>query len=309
MKKVNLGPRLIELNKVQKWTSLLLCILIFAVVAGLVLLVKINIWFLPVVFLLISGIQVHLSILLHEGAHYNLHPDKKVNEFISDLFAAAPLASLTKFYRALHLTHHRYTSCEELDPERSFFRSLGFTYQKMSKAQVFKMLAMDLCGYNVIRGAVWMNTFTKGLQQKKKLEQVNRMNGLAYLLFYGCWGVFFSYMDFLLGSLICWFLPLFTLSFCLIKLHSHGEHYFPTTDNEFERTFTREYNVITNFFIYPLNSGLHLEHHLYPTVPWYNQRKLKTALMQDPTYKIGAERATLSGYFLGKQSSLRELLK
>lgn len=276
---------------------------------GLILLAKVNLLFLPLSFIIIAGLQVHLSILLHEGAHYNLHPNKKVNEFLSDLFTAAPLLTLTKFYRALHLTHHRYTSSEELDPERPLFRYMGFNYEKLEKKAFFVMLLKDLCGINVTRYALWLNKFVFGLQKQKKLDPINLQNVLAYVVFLGGWLALFSSLGCLGLSVLLWLGPLFTLTFALIKLHAHGEHYFTPSEDEFKRTLTREYNVFATFFIYPLNSGLHLEHHLYPTVPWYNLRKLKTICMQDPTYRQGAEKVTVTGFFLGEKSIYKELVK
>ncbi|MFZ4712947.1 MAG: fatty acid desaturase [Bacteriovoracaceae bacterium] len=266
-----------------------------------------SLWFFPFSFAIISGLQVALSILLHDGAHHNMHKNKWWNEVLTDFFCSVPLTTFTKYYRALHLTHHRYTSSEIDDPERPLFRYLGFNYAKMSKKEFFIMLVKDLFGVTVIKYSIWMNKFIFGLQKNGKLEKLTLREIFVFVLFWTTWIFLFWKMHMLLLSLVLWFVPLVTTTITLIKLHAHGEHFFPESDNEFERTYTHDFNIVTQFFIYPLNSDLHLEHHLYPTVPWYNLKKLQNRLMKDPEYKVGADKVTVDGYFFGTKTIFKDL--
>jgi fatty acid desaturase len=50
-------------------------------------------------------------------------------------------------------------------------------------------------------------------------------------------------------------------------------------------------------FFAPHNVNYHLEHHLYPGVPFYNLPELHKALMQNPTYVARAHNTR--GYTIG----------
>jgi len=77
-------------------------------------------WTIPVVALavtLIGAGQHRLAGLGHEGAHYILLKNRKLNELVSDWFCMFPLFATTEQYRQIHLGHHEYTNDWERDPE------------------------------------------------------------------------------------------------------------------------------------------------------------------------------------------------
>jgi len=75
-----------------------------------------------------------------------------------------------------------------------------------------------------------------------------------------------------------------------------------------ERTWVHVFHPVVNFFIYPINSGFHLEHHLFPKVPWYHTRKFRRALLENPEYARRAERVTVDGYFIGERTIFETML-
>lgn len=66
---------------------------------------------------LIGALQHRLAGLGHEGAHYILFRNRKLNEAASDLLCMFPLFSTTEQYRQVHLGHHEYVNDWERDPE------------------------------------------------------------------------------------------------------------------------------------------------------------------------------------------------
>ncbi|MBM3275651.1 MAG: hypothetical protein FJZ00_10890, partial [Candidatus Sericytochromatia bacterium] len=82
-----------DCTRISPWKSAALCVLlytlavVFAWAGG-----RASGWLLaPAAFALVAGIQMHLLILLHEGAHLLLHPARKTNDLIADVFCAIPL--------------------------------------------------------------------------------------------------------------------------------------------------------------------------------------------------------------------------
>jgi fatty acid desaturase len=104
----------------------------------------------PFVLAILGGRQLGLSILMHDGAHGLLHPDRKTNNWLGQWPTGAATGSDLHAYRAYHLTHHKFTQQAE-DPDlalsapfptsrdslrRKFIRDLtGQTFYKQRRAQ------------------------------------------------------------------------------------------------------------------------------------------------------------------------------
>lgn len=106
------------------------------------------------------------------------------------------------------------------------------------------------------------------------------------------------------GFLLYWVVPYMTLFFLFLYVRGVAEH-FGSMDYEEELGSTR--TVIPYFwerwFFAPHNINYHLEHHLFPGVPFYSLPKLGAALMRDETYRAKAH--ITRGYATGL---LRECL-
>ena len=130
----------------------------------------------------------------------------------------------------------------------------------------------------------------------KKSSPVKKQWGrvvFAVLLFillslFGYWKIYLLY----------WVVPYLTTMMMFKYIRSFAEH---CGDLEYENLLnsTRTVNAtfLEKFFIAPHNVHYHIEHHLYPGVPYYNLPKLKRMLMEDVTYKANAHYS--NGYFSG----------
>ncbi|MCC6276719.1 MAG: fatty acid desaturase family protein [Oligoflexia bacterium] len=291
-------------SKVSSWKSLLLCIAIYAAVVALAIIggPASGWWLAPVSVLLIAGLQMHLLILLHEGAHRLLHPNRWMNEFLADIFCGIPLFIYEKNYRALHLNHHHYSGSPQQDPEVALYESQGYRYERKTGWPLVKMLIFDVVGVHLVGFLVQFNRFLAGQRAKAKLESVNMRDlALTIVLWGGVFTAAYAW-GFLLQVLIFWFLPMATLTIFFLKLHGYGEHTGATGPTEFERTWVHDYNPVENFFIYPIKSGYHLEHHLFPSVPWYNMEKFRSVLLQDPLYREHSQKVVSKSFFFGPTS-------
>jgi fatty acid desaturase len=89
-------------------------------------------WNVPVTFLavLLVGVGQHRLIMLgHEGSHYILFRNRRLNELASDWFCMFPLLSVTHNYRLQHLAHHQFVNDEARDPDLGFMKAVGHCYR------------------------------------------------------------------------------------------------------------------------------------------------------------------------------------
>lgn len=265
-------------------------------------------WFAPISVLLIAGLQNHLLILFHEGSHWLMHPNDKTNDFWTDLLCGAPLFQYVRNYRLFHWTHHRETGVPGKDPELEIFRGQDWDYARRPPLSVAWMLFKDLFLINLLRFQTGMYRYLfRQAKEGGHLVFAPRDTGM-FLLFWVPVGALATWYGLWLHVLVFWLLPLFTVTFLLLKLHVYGEHTGLEGPTEFEKTWFHDYNPIVDFFIYPIRSGYHLEHHLFPNVPWYNMKRFRQELLKNPYYAEQSKKVWSDGFFFGERSIMGRMV-
>lgn len=77
----------------------------------------------PFCSILIGYIAAYLALFIHEAGHYNVYPDKKINDRIGTLFLCLPFGLSIKSYRKIHWQHHLFLGTPQ-DTEVSYFNAL-----------------------------------------------------------------------------------------------------------------------------------------------------------------------------------------
>jgi fatty acid desaturase len=77
----------------------------------------------PVSGLLIGYIAAYLALFIHEAGHFNIHPDKKINDRLATFFLCLPFGLSIKSYRKIHWQHHVHLGTPQ-DTEVSYFHAL-----------------------------------------------------------------------------------------------------------------------------------------------------------------------------------------
>jgi fatty acid desaturase len=98
-------------------------------------------WNVPVSLLAIFlvGVGQHRLVQLgHEGSHYALFRNRRLNELASDWFCMFPIWSVTNNYRIQHLAHHQYVNDPQRDPDLHFMEESGHHFPfPMSRRRFF----------------------------------------------------------------------------------------------------------------------------------------------------------------------------
>ncbi len=213
----------------------------------------------PLALAILGGRQLGLSILMHDGAHGLLHPNRKTNNWLGQWPTGAATGSDLFAYRAYHLTHHKFTQQPE-DPDlslsapfptsrdslrRKFIRDLtGQTFYKQRRAQFTAAL----------RGA-GTNAHTVG--------RFLILQAILLTISLLVWG----WTPFLL-----WLLALATTFQLFLRIRNIAEHACTPTGSgdPFTHARTTYAGLIARATVAPYWVNYHSEHHLFMGVPCYN---------------------------------------
>lgn len=298
-----LDPALLKrLSALQTWRTVLAIAFDWAVISASIAVAQYaHDLLLYLLAIAIIGGRMHgFGVLLHDFAHYRfLDGRKSLSDWICEITLSWPLLTTVAAYRGNHLAHHRYTNTDQ-DPD--WVIKLGT--RKFTFPQSWQHGVLTLLSYLVVVGSV-LDIFSV-MQRLSKANKPPLAYRLARLGYYLAWAAFFTFTGTWMLFVLYWLVPYLTTFFLLMHIRSVAEH-FGSMDYSHELGSTRSVLPFwwEGAFFAPHHVNYHLEHHLYPSVPFYHLPALHRALMQNPTYvarahntrgyTVGLVRETLSG--------------
>ncbi|MBV8700492.1 fatty acid desaturase family protein [Bradyrhizobium sp.] len=255
-----------------------------------------GVWLYLLAVAVIAGRMHALGVLMHEAAHFRFLKDRQRADVIADLFVAWPIMATVEGYRQNHLAHHQHTNTDR-DPDWVVkFGKAAYTFP-----QELWVLSLNLLGYLVAVNS--LRDLAHILPRLAQAEQTRRYR-LARFAYYLLTATLMMLLGVWKGFLLYWIVPYLTMFPLFFYVRGVAEH-FGSMDYDDELGSTR--TVIPYFwerwFFAPHNINYHLEHHLFPGIPFYNLPKLSASLMRDETYRANAH--ITRGYSTGV---LRECL-
>jgi fatty acid desaturase len=254
-----------------QWATIAMCIWVAEISTSYIVLI--------LCLFVIATRQHAFAALLHEGCHYNLCESKALNDFLSNVFCAFPISISVKRYRNNHLAHHRMVN-EETDPD------IVENTPPQSLRELVLLVAGDLCFLSIPKNAKRARKF--GVFKIFKEEGPSwRTERYLYLAFVATVIVSATYFGVWKQVLLFWFVPQFSFLQAISRLRGYAEHAGLMEETvELHKTRTVDANLIETFIFAPASVNRHLEHHLYPSVPFFNLEKLHRLLLE----KAGKEK-------------------
>lgn len=264
----------------------------------------------PFALAIIGGRQLGLAILMHEGAHGLLHPNRKLNNFLGQWPTGAATGSDLHAYRAYHLTHHKFTQQPE-DPDlslsapfptsraslrRKVVRDLtGQTFFKQRKAQfaaalrgVKAMLRRESGPFEDARARDTSAGRALNLQSRNGIDApVSNVDGakttartVGRFLLIQIMVLIISLIVWGWTPFLLWFAALATTFQLFLRVRNIAEHACTTTgsDDPFTHARTTYANLIERTTVAPYWVNFHSEHHLFMGVPCYHLPKAHALL-------------------------------
>ena len=268
------------LSRIKPWRGLLQIILEWVGVAAAVILCQ-RFWN-PLLYIFaviwIGARQNGLAAMMHEAVHYRVLPNHKWNDWIGEIFTAWPVLVTLNSYRQTHWAHHRHVNKPD-DPDWQRKQTELFRYPKSGLDMIFITLRYWLGFYAI-----------KQLLEANQAAEIPARLKYLRLAVYGMVVAASVVFNFWLGLVIYWIVPLFTYFLWIIYVRGVAEHFGGIEDHDdlLEKTRHIEANFFERILIAPNYIHVHIGHHLYPSVPFYNLKELQRLLMQNPDYAARA---------------------
>ncbi len=238
------------------------------------------------------GARQHaLAVLMHEATHYRLWPDKRVNDAIGDATTAWPLFLDVAAYREKHFAHHRHVNTAQ-DPDWVSAHGLFEYHFPRSAWQLALLFVATMLGFGAYR-QVQSLLFYAAPARPSRPPLVRLGFHVALLVGLVLAGALPLYLAY-------WVVPLLTWTRWIVYLRFVAEHGLDTRGDVVAVTRTVQASLPGRLLVAPGNIHYHIEHHLHPSVPFYNLPALHRALMRDPAHRARAQ------VFTGYGSVLRD---
>lgn len=240
-----------------------------------------------VAIVLIGGRQAALTVIAHDASHGRLLRTRAWNDAIGALLAAWPTFITLPAFRALHGDHHQHLAGTG-DGNRIIWRTHradgsvhpDWVYPK-SVGGLLAKLALKAAGPT---GLVWIvrGTLAQAVYRGSWPEFLGRvvftLGGAALLTATGTWTLFLLY----------WILPFCTTHMVAQYVRLIAEHSAVPGEGPYALTRTTLAKPWEKLLFVPRNIHYHVEHHFYPSVPFYNLPALHEALMSQKGFRENA---------------------
>jgi fatty acid desaturase len=230
----------------------------------------------------IGARQHALLILMHDGTHYRLFRNRRLNDWVTELLLAWPHLVTMRSYRENHLAHHNYVNTEK-DPDWQRKQNnveWQFPQSARSLLGIFLRDLIGIGGINLIRLASSLssaaNEPSKAFVRVRLAFYITMISGLIVA---GCG----------LPLVLYWVVPYFTWLIFVMRIRSIAEHFAINGDTSaYGQTRTTYAGLLTRLFIAPNNVNYHIEHHFFPSVPFFRLPQLHSLLMANQEFATAA---------------------
>lgn len=233
----------------------------------------------------------------HEAAHFNIHPNKKMNDLLSDIFLTPFIGLRVKDYRISHWKHHRFLGLQ-LDTEISYHKpvTLGQATEGLTGIYLIKTVWRYFQNF---RNASLGNA-------KAKRATSSFIWPLGFMFLIQAMATIALYYWVSLYAAITWIVSFILVGPFIAKIRQTLEHRSLTAkkDTDFSQVEHGPVNRVFGTDIISRNFGgagfnRHLLHHFDPSVSYTCFDKLENFLMTTPAKDlIEANRTTYLKTFL-----------
>lgn len=237
----------------------------------------------------IGARQHALTVIAHDASHFRFLRRRWANELFGNLLLAWPMFISVAGFRKYHGAHHKHFN-QPGDGNRVLWRTHTpegelrpeWIYPKSRAALLALLLRHGLLATGlrwIVRGL--LSVFVVAEPLWARLARIGFYVGVATTLsMLGSWREF----------VLLWLAPLCTWHVVAQYMRLIAEHSAVHSDDpDFQGTRTTIPTPLERLLILPRNIGYHIEHHWYPSVPFYRLPELHAVLMATPRFAAHAD--------------------
>ncbi|HKV53776.1 MAG TPA: fatty acid desaturase family protein [Candidatus Binataceae bacterium] len=247
----------------------------------------------------IGARQHALLILMHDGTHYRLFRNRAVNDWVTEVLLAWPHLVSMRSYRQNHLAHHNFVNTDQ-DPDWVRKKDNPEWHFPQSPLKLAGIFLRDLSGWggvNLIRLASSLSAADRAPSKSYARARLGFYLAVVGLAVWMGWGK---------AILLFWVVPYFTWLIFIMRIRSIAEHFaIGGATDLYAQTRTTRIGPLARLFIAPKNVNYHLEHHLFPSVPFFRLPQLHALLMSKPEYASAAHITEAYGGVISECTSTR----
>ncbi len=246
-------------------------------------------WIYPLVVVVIGARQQALTVIAHDASHYRFLPDRRWNDVVGDLFAAWPTFIALGAFRKHHGEHHQHLG-EPEDGNRFIWKTHRkdgtpapeWTYPKSVAGLAWKLLRRSA----LLTGVWWM---VRG-NLAPLVFRTNAWESLGRLAYTAIIAAVLTATSTWQAFLLYWIVPFCTwhMTAQYVRLICEHSGIRGGSRPAYGRTRTTLARTWERWLLVPRNIHYHIEHHWYPSVPFYNLPALHAALMDQPGFRANA---------------------
>lgn len=270
-------------------------------------------WPLYIISLMFIACRQHaLGVIMHDGVHYKIATNKKLNDIITEYIVALPIFTPLLDWRRAHFSHHRNPNSDE-DPDWMIKQNNSEWVFPKKKIDFIKLIFKYSFCINLITLPLNKNLNIKqkikyfiraflGTRPSPRLKQEKplrpkRYNYIINTIFYISLFSSVVYLGIFKEFLMFWIFPLLAWAQFLTRIRSIAEHFGIENDNIYDKSRTMYPTLLDKLFLgASWNINYHLDHHLYPSVPSYRIKKLHSLIKDLPEYRARAH-ITENGFY------------
>jgi len=227
----------------------------------------------PLVYVLaviLIGSRQHVMVLLmHEATHWRLFNTKRLNDWVCEPLVTWPVLASLRAFRYTHLAHHKNLNLST-DPDRLKKQEDQDWQFPLPRWQLFWSVAKQFTGlglWYVLRIIRYINSDAEASGQTPRYRLtrlIYYISALAVILYFHVFTLFLTY----------WLVPLFTCLIAFNKMRVLSEHPPIERETGYRVICNLRPNLLERILFVQMYCYYHIEHHNYPSVPFFNLPKL-----------------------------------
>jgi len=204
----------------------------------------------------------NMTVLLHEVVHNAVFSNQRprLNRILGLLYAITSGISATQFTR-WHLDHHNNLGSSDDDPKRHWLspkrnaRWYKLLYCTPALMPIYFRAAAQ-------EAALYPEELRRTIRRERLATLIIQLSAMTCLWYFGGAG----------RMMRIWFIPYFLVFPVAFTLNRLGQHYNIDPSHPLKWSTLMKPSRLWDFLF--LYSNYHLEHHYFPSVPFYNLRKI-----------------------------------